>query len=479
MSKASIAVVGLILMGMHEHSVAEVPQELRVMTFPRSCPVSQAAKPEMGPGAVALLKVLAPVVAEKALDLAAGVAKAAGEKATKEPPHSANYQGNFYTWAGTDLALNGSLVCIVVVRGVFGSEAVRPEGEWKDAAYGTIARALGLQGHPSLLLEIRPEVSPDRQFFRLVPKYLDYGKPMEASMWRPSERAALIGFSFKRPGVTEPFASGKLSFGALIPGTVYRNPFPEGYSSEWMPLAPQSETTKSLIAKDEKRLKEIAENADKLVKAPKRQPGQNDVALEEAQTKYCAELAAAKKEDESVCPRSIVALKEKIDSLRLAIKDDEEAWAVQVTKAKLDSEQHERRDLEERTRKAKKPWYLDDLEPFNLEITMKETAAGSEFLKFVGDVLAEAKKDIVEKVKSRVQVDRDAEKDKAQEERDNAYVAAIEAKATVERKLVEISSAATDAERATATADLAPLKFKANLAYRKAGLKEPYPDVRP
>lgn len=73
----------------------------------------------------------------------------------------------------------------------------------------------------------------------------------------------------------------------------------------------------------------------------------------------------------------------------------------------------------------------------------------------------------------------DAEKDKAQEERDNAYVAAIEAKATVERKLVEISSAATDAERATVTADLAPLKFKANLAYRKAGLKEPYPDVRP
>lgn len=110
---------------------------------------------------------------------------------------------------------------------------------------------------------------------------------------------------------------------------------------------------------------------------------------------------------------------------------------------------------------------------------MAETATGSEFLKFMGTVLASSKKDVADAVKTRLQADPAADKTKAEDELDQAYIKAIDAKADVERKLAEIANAADDAERVKVSVDLPPLKLKANIAYRKAGLTEPYPGVTP
>lgn len=478
MNKQSLIAAVLALSCMASQAAPQEPQETRVLTLPR-CPVSQAATKEMAPALLALLKIVAPVVVEKAIDLAANAATAAGQDSTVKTAVS-SYQGNFYRWNGENLVLNSSLGCIVYVRGTFGDKAVEPADGWKTSGYGTVARRLGMAGHPSFYMELTLEVSADRTLFRLMPEYVDFATPLETSWWRPKERAASVSMSFFVPGTKEPFASTAIAFPSLPPGVVLRKPYLDGYSSNWMVLPAPTETTTKLISEDVELRRQIKANADELApRAPKRPQGARDAALSRAQEDYCATLKAEKQDDTGVCPRNIVTQRAAIAELQSDLQADDGTWSAQLTRNKLDAAQLARKKREQDARDKGQPWVLDSLQPFNLDITMAETAAGSEFLKFMGSVLAASKKDVADAVKTRLQADPAADKTKAEDELDQAYIAAIDAKAAVERKLVEITNAADDAERAKVSVDLPPLKLKANIAYRKAGLAEPYPGVTP
>lgn len=475
--KCFIAVV-LMLTCITAQAAPEALQESRVLTFPR-CPVSQAATKEMAPAVLVLLKIVAPVAIEKAIDLAANAATAAGEDSTVRAAVS-SYQGNFYRWNGESLVLNSSLGCIVYVRGTFSDKAVEPADGWKTSGYGTVGRKLGMVGHPSFYMELTMEVSADRTLFRLIPEYVDFAKPLETSWWRSNERAASISMSFFSPGVKEPFASTSIAFANLPPGVVFRKPYLDGYSSNWMVLPTPTEMTNKLINADVELRRLIKANVDELAPLPTKRPhGPKDIALSQAQDEYCATLKAEKQDDNGSCPRSIVTRRAAIAELQSDIQTDENNWKARLTKIKLDAAQLARKKREQDVRDNGQPWALDSLQPFNLDITMAETAPGSEFLKFMGSVLGASKKDLVDAVKSKLQADPAADKVKAEDELDKAYIAAIDAKAAVERKLVEIANATDDAERAKMSVDLPPLKLKANIAYRKAGLADPFPGVTP
>ncbi len=478
MNKKRLVTVVLMLSCTTAQAAPEAQQETRVLTFPR-CPVSQAATKEMAPAFLALLKIVAPVVVEKAIDLAANAATAAGQDSNVKTAVS-SYQGNFYRWNGENLVLNSSLGCIVYVRGTFGDKAVEPADGWKTSGYGTVARKLGMEGHPSFYMELTMEVSADRTLFRLMPEYVDFAKPLETSWWRPKERAASISMSFFVPGVKEPFASAAIAFPSLSPGAIFRKPYLDGYNSNWMVLPTPTEATNKLISEDVDLRRQVKANVDELApRPPKRPHSPKDAALSQAQDEYCAMLKAEKQDDTGVCPRNIVTRRAAIAELQSDIQADESTWSAQLTQIKLDAAQKARKKREQDAREKGLHWALDSLQPFNLDITMAETAAGSEFLKFTGSILAASKQGVVDAVKTKLQADPAADKAKAEDELDKAYIAAIDAKAAVERKLVEIANAADDVERAKLSVDLPPLKLKANIAYRKAGLTDPYPGVTP
>ena len=56
-------------------------------------------------------------------------------------------------------------------------------------------------------------------------------------------------------------------------------------------------------------------------------------------------------------------------------------------------------------------------------------------------------------------------------------MAAIEAKNEVEKKVIDIAAATSEDDKARLKLDLVKLKLSANIAYRKAGLPEPYPGL--
>lgn len=456
----------------------EAPQETRVMTLPK-CPVTQAATKEMAPALGALLKIVAPVVVEKVIDLAANAATAAGQDSNVKTAIS-SYQGNFYKWNGENLVLNSSLGCIVYVRGTFSDKAVEPADSWKTSGYGTVARKLGMIGHPGFYMELTLEVSADRSFFRLVPEYVDFSTPLEGSWWRSTDRAASISLSFFIPGAKEPFASAAIAFPTLRPGEIFRKPYLDGYSSNWMALPAPTETTTKLIIEDVELRKQIRANTEDLSPRPTKRPlGVKDAELARIQQDYCETLKAEKQDDAANCPRSIAIKRAAIAELQGDLLNEDSIWTAQQTMAKLDAVRLARLKREQDARDKNQHWPLDFLQPFNLDIAMVETAAGSEFLKFMGSVLASSKQGVTDAVKARLQTDPAAERAKAADELDQLYIKAIDAKAAVERKQVEIAKAADDNERATASVDIPPLKLKANIAYKKAGLTEPYPGITP
>lgn len=183
--------------------------------------------------------------------------------------------------------------------------------------------------------------------------------------------------------------------------------------------------------------------------------------LELAQTNLCKRLLADKKDDDS-CPRDMVLARANISELQQEVVAEQN----RLPAAKLLA------DL-----KAKKLDPISNLVPFNIAVSMTESAAGSEFLKFVGSVLTDAKPGINEALKAKLDAKSPESKATAQTALDTALVAAIEAKNEVEKKVIDVASATSEDDKAKLKLDLVKLKLSANIAYRKAGLPEPYPGL--
>lgn len=440
---------------------SEDVSEGRVLTFGK-CPVSQATSVEFSPIGALLVKVIAPIVVDKAIDVAANAAKAAGNSTTTTLA-TASYQGNFYR--GTEdgsVALNKTLGCIVFLRGTIQDKEVPPVDGWRQSGIGTVGRLVGLAGNPGFYMESTIEVSSDKSFFRLVPQYLYYGKAMKESFWRPSARGVAVHISMTSAGQADPFASAVLSFLSLQPETEFQKNYLAGNASKWMSMPAQTETANKQLApfvQREQKLKEY--EAAGAPPKPKLALKVLQDQLELAQTNLCKRLLAEKKEDDA-CPRDMVLARANIRELQ----DEVVAEHNRLSAAKLLA------DL-----KNQKLDPISNLVPFNVEVSMTESAAGSEFLKFVGSVLTDAKPGINEAIKAKLDANSPESKATAQTALDVALVAAIEAKNEVEKKLIEIAAAPSEDEKAKLKLDLVKLKLSANIAYRKAGLPEPYPGL--
>ena len=435
--------------------------EGRVLTFGK-CPVSQAASVEFAPIAALLFKVIAPIVVDKAIDLAANAATAAGNSTTTTLA-IASYQGNFYRGLEDgSVALNKALGCIVFLRGTIQDKEVVPADGWRQSGIGTVGRLVGLAGNPGFYLESTIEVSSDKSFFRLVPQYLYYGKAMTESSWRPSARGVAAHISMSSAGEAEPCASALLSFPSLQPDTEFQKNFLLGRASNWMPMPVKTDrTTKQLenFVQHQQKLKEY--EVASAPPTPKIPPTLLEQQLEAARTKLCARLLTEKKDDDS-CPRDMALARQNISELQKDIAVEKNRLPAAKALSNL---------------KAEKLDPIENLLPFNINVSMTESAAGSDFLKFVGSVLKDAKPGINEAVKAKLDARSPESKAATQAAQDTAYVAAIEAKTGVEKKLIDIASEKSEDEKAKLELDLVKLKLLANIAYRKAGLPEPYPGL--
>lgn len=431
--------------------------EGRVVTFGK-CPVSQASYTEIAPIAATLLQVLAPVVVNKIVDLAANAATEAGKTSTTTLA-TASYQGHFYR--STDkgsTALNASLGCIVFLRGSIQDVEVTPPSGWQQSGIGTVARIVGLSGNPGFYLETTIQVSSDRNFFRLVPQYLYYGKAMKDSSWRPTARGVAANISMISSGEAEPFASATLMFPALQPGTELSGKYLTGLGSNWMVMPALSEGAKKQLEPLIQRTQKIKDyEAQIATVAPKSPKSALEVQLEDAQGKLCIRLAAEKITDTN-CPRDIIIARQNIAEIQHDIVSEKNRLL--ATKALADV-------------KSQAMEVPKEILPFNINVSMTETASGSEFLKFVGSVLTEAKPGIEELVKSKLP----EAKASAQTANDAALVAALTAKTEVEKKIIDIGAETSETEKSKLALDLIKLKLSANIAYRKAGLPEPYPGL--
>ncbi|WP_288393315.1 hypothetical protein [uncultured Herbaspirillum sp.] len=479
MNKKILHHLSLLLMSTLAYATACAAdmQETRVLALSGKCPVSQAASVEFAPIIVALLAAVAPSVIEKGIDLAAGAASAAGADKTVSSATS-SYQGNFYASSDGTLHLHKSLACIVITRGRFGDKESRPAGGWGQNGFGTIARKTGMQGNPDLYLEMTIDVSPDRSSFRLLPQYLYFAKPLEESSWRSPARGLTVSLSFSNSGTDKPFASTMLAFPTLTPPFESKYIYLSGYQSNWMALPVPSNRTTTLMKDETDYQAQIKKNVDDLAPAaPKRTSDATDVSLEEAQKVLCELLKAEKKDDVS-CPRNIAGQRALISRLSKDVEDKDARWAATQTKIKLEQwnkEYAQKRQAEQDSN----TWVLDNLQPFNLDVTMAETQAGSAFLKFVGSVLTAAKPAVTAVANAKIAEYTPTAAANAQAASDAALLNAMEAKTAVERQLLKVTQASTDDDRNAAAVELPKLKLAANIAYRKADLPEPYPGVSP
>lgn len=453
-------------------------QETRVQALVGKCPVSQGASVELAPLVLGLLTAVAPAVIEKAIDLAGTAATLAGQDTTVKSAVS-SVQGNFYASRDGSLFLNKSLGCIVIARGRFRDDSRDPAEGWVKANMGVLARAMGMQGNPGFYMEITLEVSLDRTAFRLVPQYLYLGEPMEVSAWRSNARGLSISLSFSNAGADKAFASSILAFPELMPPFEAGTRYLQGYRSNWMPLPAPSERTIYLTKEETDYQAQIKKAIEDLaLVAPPRPRDAADAALLQEQQRLCDLLKEDKKEDPS-CPRSIALQKELLTNLAKSQTDKDTRWANQQAKDKLDQWNAQHVASRNAAYEGKTVWLLDNLQPFNLDVTTTETQAGSKLLKFVGDVLTAAKPAVKELATDKLAEYSAQSKASAQKASDTAYLAAIEAKTAVERQLLKVAQATTDDDRNTASVELPKLKLAANIAYRAAGLPEPYAGVTP
>ncbi|MCG2586156.1 hypothetical protein [Massilia sp. TS11] len=466
----------LLTCACHAPAAAKSAEEMRVFGA-QKCPVTQSASIEVAPLVGAALKVIAPVLVEKAIDAAAAAATQAGRDDTVQSA-LATWQGNLYRFDEGRLAMNRMLGCLVFVRGSFGNEAQRPPEGWSHLGIGAVAALTGLNGHPAFYMEAILERTPDRAYIRIVPQYLDYRAPIASSFLRSAERGVSVAMSFTLPGADKVFGDPVIAFPGLEPGTILRKAYLAGHASHWFALPAPTERTNALI-KDELEYAASRKANDLALSAPKpaRPSGPLESALERASEALCATLSKEKKEDEA-CPRQLAKDRAAVSQLQKKIADENLRWEAEREKLRLDNWRAAEDEKRAAAKNENKVFALDELQPFNLNVTLNETAPGNKLLKFVGEVLGGAKTDVAAVVKKKLAEDHDALQSAAADAADAALLAAAEAKAAVDSKLLKIAHETEESNRAQMESELPTLKIKANIAYRKAGLAEPYPDVR-
>jgi len=186
-----------------------------------------------------------------------------------------------------------------------------------------------------------------------------------------------------------------------------------------------------------------------------------------------------KNQTDSSCPRDIVEKKAQIVDFLAQQQAADNQWLAERQKEQLAKWEQDRAVQLKKASDEKKVNPLDELQPFNLDVTITETAPGSAFLKFIGSVLNGAKADLVAEVKTKAESYTPAEKSKAADDLNALYADAATKKAAVEGQILKINAESDENKKAVLALDLPQLKIQANGAFRKAGLAEPYPGIAP
>jgi len=444
-------------------------KETRVL-IKSKCPIADFSTTESGIIG-GLAAILIPGLVDKGLDLAAAALKKAGEDKVT-PPQIATAEGFFYDFDGADIKQSTENVCLVVVRGEFAAEG-RDLPKAADDALRVFARTNMLAELPEFVLEVRIQMSDAGEHFRLEPATMIFSAPIEPSIFTSNTRSIGLLFTFSTIGSKDPFASTSLSFTNIAPGSSLNHLVLTSSKSDWMQIRPKDGNIAKTVqaATEYAQLKKLAGPINSPPTRPK--DGEDERLLKERRT-LCglAKREKSVKEDrdqtdkvdnsvEPGCPVDLVDQRTTVARLQAVAAAKDEQFAAN-----------------EKLKKIKEPVAIENLGPYQVKVALTETEKGSELLKYLGSVLESSKADLATEIKTRVvPSQRAAAELVAQEKQDQQQGAALAAKIAVQKKELEILAEQDEAKKKVAELDLAKLKFDANVAYRKAGLPVPYPEI--
>ncbi|MDD5388342.1 MAG: hypothetical protein PHD37_03295 [Gallionellaceae bacterium] len=445
-----------------------------------NCPISNE-KRESVVGAV--LAAIAPTLVEKAVDWAAASAKAAGDSKSSSAEIATTYTNMYITDAAGNLNFAQGFGCLVIVAGDFGkSDQKRLTGTWKN---DTLIISKLLASDPRIYIEMAVNPTQDGSHFVLIPKYLYFDKPAESSWFRNDTRAVNLSLSFFRSQEKEPFASANIMFPRLTAPTNLDMKEEDVYSlsTGYLAAYPIDDRIKETLAaekanmdkskvEDEKvaQIKNVIESGKEAETSLQRFIAENDnqkrhvlmgyqKPFEDALSALC-KTAVKQKVERTNCPDDLYWKEEElryITSLLKAISDGKSFTQPNSTNKK--AKQADEKKLVGYT---------------TIQVSMVETRDGNAFLKLVGDVLDGSKAEIKAAATEQLPGKRKDAKEKEQTDNENLVIAAAGELAAVKKLEAKVAQETDPVEKGSLEADLLVAKIKANQAYRKAGIKQPY-----
>jgi hypothetical protein len=201
-----------------------------------SCVVQYEALP-------AFLIPVAIAAGSKAIDVGLGyITKLlAAEKEKYKASYSGRAASHFYQkQASAEPVVSVPLHCVIIARGWFGPPptATTPDEVIWNAP---TLRAFGLTSRPDFYFQMLLEISPERSYFRLVPNYLDFHRPL-AERGQDQAKSLQVTLLFENPAQsvadasTAAFAVGDFVFREIRPGTILGPAVLRDITTHWMPL---------------------------------------------------------------------------------------------------------------------------------------------------------------------------------------------------------------------------------------------------
>lgn len=229
-----------------------------------------------------ILSVIAPKLANSAIDAAATALAKAGEHAELARSSAKTVSQPYSMHTNGDLGIAPELGCLVVMRGK--TDPGKP-GVMLD------------QMKPEALLmffEAKLNTVPGKPYFQLVPYRLHVGEFEESSIWSPNEREYTVAISFSTPGIDKPFASTVFTFTGVQKHSDLRADSSQlaGKASEYLSLPQVPENWKKIQEKQEAAAAPYVLAASILVAKEKSELAKPDLAPEPVPTGSPETLAA-------------------------------------------------------------------------------------------------------------------------------------------------------------------------------------------
>jgi hypothetical protein len=422
--------------------------ELKIV-LTRRCAINRAL-PEVAALGGALLAPIAVALVNEIIDATGNALMAAGQPVTISYPLSYSY--DFYQVDGQQVTLNPGLLCITIYKQGQGTGFT---GDWADSS--RTPASVGLSANPDFYFEGYIVLSGDHTNFRLQPQHFEYNDNLWNSIFT-STRDIVITFDFQKPAgdQTKAFATSKLIFHDVRPGTKLESGKLQNLKMEYMPLPTIEEPAKTWIQEAHQaaaQTKQLTAERDEI----KRSYTEKEKSLAE-QRRQLNRLI-------SKDPKKILDMRESIGRLEPEVRIETiDRFLSQI------SEPEQRRST-----------------PVNLYVVVAETRDGIALLTAAGRVLQGASSDLKNGTKtalnnallpSAIEANKQAERNTS----NTAQLNVLQADLDVIQKLkeqAELSATSTLESRAVVEQNLRIAKLKANIAYQAAGLPEPYPEARP